>query len=159
MPRLRFLKHRQKPGLLFLLLLATAATASAQLQPATRPAVSKAQNGDARLYTAAEYMPVYPGGRKQLQQDIAANLRYPKSARPGQGGRILVGFTVGADGAVRDVKLVQGLTAATGQEQAVRALEAAGLQAVRDLPAHWTPGLQNNKRVAVYLLQPLLLQP
>lgn len=147
-----------QPLLILLLLVAT--NASAQLQPASQPTVSKAQNGDARLYTAPEYMPVYPGGQQQLTKDIAANLNYPKAAKAaGLGGKIFVGFTVGADGMVRDVKLVEGLTAPAGKESMVRELQDAGLQAVRSLTIHWTPGLQNNKRVAVYLVQPLLLRP
>lgn len=143
-----------------LLLVLVATRASAQLQPAARPAVNPGQNGDRAVYTHAEYLPLYPGGQKQLVQDINANLKYPKAAKAANlGGSILVGLTIGSNGLLRDVKLVEHLTAGTGQERMAQELQDAALQAVRDVSAHWRPALQNNKPVAFYSVLTLQLHP
>lgn len=109
------------------------------------------------VYTFVEQMPELPGGGgyAAIMQALQANLVHPSAAAlgvPGTGntsvrleGRVLVSFTVGANGMVRDANVVKALSPA---------YDAAVLAAVHKLP-RFTPGQQAGKPVAVHFLFPV----
>ncbi|WP_375415746.1 TonB family protein [uncultured Hymenobacter sp.] len=102
-----------------------------------------------KVYTFVEQMPELPsgGGNVAIIQAIQDKLIYPKadagSAAPE--GRVFVSFTVNADGAVRDIKIVKGLASV---------YDAAVVAAVQQLP-RFNPGRQSGKAVAVSFTVPV----
>ncbi|MDF7814430.1 energy transducer TonB [Hymenobacter sp. YC55] len=98
-------------------------------------------------------MPKYKGGMLRLVKDLSWGLHYeyPAIAKVASlEGKVLVKFTVAADGTVKDVQVHKGITTIWPQQQAAaHALEALAMKAVKELPGQWTPGSQNGKPVAV----------
>lgn len=109
------------------------------------------------VYSFVEHMPEYAGGMKQLRRDLIKDFQYPDVAKlAGLEGTVFVKFIVAADGTVQAVELQKGIAATAPQQQAAaRALEAAALQKVKDLPGRWTPGTQDGKNVAVSSVVPV----
>jgi TonB family protein len=98
-----------------------------------------------KTYTYVEQMPHLPGenGVAPIVQAIQQKLMYPAGEKTE--GRVFVKFTVAADGAVRDVQIVKGLTPA---------FDAAVLAAVQQLP-EFEPGKQSGEPVAVTFTVPV----
>lgn len=93
-----------------------------------------------KIYTVAENSPEYEGGIQAMYTFLGENIKYPKEAsEAGIQGKVFVTFVVGADGAVRDVKLMRGLGYGT-DEEAIRVVKA--------MPK-WKPGSQGGENVAV----------
>lgn len=83
---------------------------------------------------------------EKLIQYISSNLKYPRKARKkGIEGRVFVQFVVGADGAVRDEKIVKEIGGNCGDEV---------LKLVRSFPK-WIPGKLNGKPVSVLYTIPV----
>ena len=103
-----------------------------------------------KLYTYVEQMPTLPGtngnSNAAIVAAILAKLVYPKGEQPE--GKVFASFTVGADGVVRDVRLVKGLSPACDE---------AVLNAVRQLPT-FIPGQQNGTKVNVSFTVPVLFK-
>ena len=101
-------------------------------------------------YTYVEQMPGFVGGTSALRQAIAELMHYPSQALSNQvRGPVYVNFVVKPDGSLSDVHVQ------TGQgfgcdEEAVRV--------VQSLP-RFTPGQQNNRRVAVSMTIPIQFRP
>lgn len=105
--------------------------------------------GPRPVYTYVEQMPELPGGggMAAVVAAIAKSLVRP-AAVAGQStvaGKVFVSFVVGADGAVRDAKVLKPLAPAA---------DAAALAAVRQLPV-FRPGKQNGCPVAVSFTVPV----
>jgi TonB family protein len=65
---------------------------------------------------------------------IATNLRYPAEARrTGTEGRVIVGFTIGADGVLSNFRIVQGVS---------KALDEEAIRVVALMPT-WHPELKD----------------
>jgi TonB family protein len=74
------------------------------------------------------------------------HLRYPEAARAaGAEGMVVVQFTVGENGKVRDAKVVK---------HGSHGMDEAALAVVRKMP-QWTPGSKDGKAVATELKLPV----
>jgi len=94
-----------------------------------------------------EDKPEFPGGGEAaLLQWIAKNTEYPEIAKENQiQGRVFVGFVIGKDGSVTDVKILRGVDPYLDKE-AKRVVEA--------MP-NWKPGKQRGKPVKVSFQVPI----
>jgi TonB family protein len=100
------------------------------------------------VYTYVEQMPALPsgGGMGGIIKQIHDNLQYPSG--PHQEGRVFASFTVGADGAVRDTRIVKGLSPT---------YDEAVLTAIRKL-SRFEPGVQSGQPVAVSFTVPVMFK-
>lgn len=80
------------------------------------------------------------GGTLEFSKWVGSHLKYPKVAKEnGIQGRVLVAFTVGADGRVKDVKVVKGVD---------KSLDDEAVRVVSKSP-RWKPGYSGGKPVNV----------
>ncbi|WP_141764577.1 energy transducer TonB, partial [Hymenobacter glacialis] len=101
-----------------------------------------------KVYTYVEQMPQLPGGggNGAIVAAIQKAVKYPPLALRNQvEGRIFVSFTVNAEGAVSDVKVVKGLGSGLDEET---------MRAVKTLPK-FIPGKQNGRAVSVSFTVPI----
>lgn len=92
------------------------------------------------IFTIVEEMPQYPGGIQAAMAFFAQNIKYPVLAQEAKiEGSVTVQFVVGADGSVRNPKVVRGVNPE---------LDAEALRVVGIMPK-WTPGKQRGKAVPV----------
>jgi protein TonB len=92
-----------------------------------------------------EIRPQFPGGAQKLYEYIAANFRNPTHAK----GRLLVSFTVNADGGIVSPQVVKGISAQPDAE-AVRVVSSMG---------KWIPGQQEGRPVPMKFSLPITLDP
>lgn len=60
------------------------------------------------LLAHAQSEPTFPGGDEALKKFITSNTKYPENAREnGVEGIVTVGFTVAADGSLKQIKVVR----------------------------------------------------
>lgn len=107
-----------------------------------------AESSDAsgQVFTVVEKMPQFPGGEGQLIKYLADNVKYPQDARENSTqGRVSCQFIVSADGSIRDVKVIRGVSPT---------LDAEALRLVSTMP-RWIPGTQRNKAVQVKYTVPV----
>ncbi|MCD8261233.1 MAG: energy transducer TonB [Bacteroides sp.] len=91
-------------------------------------------------------MPEFPGGPQALLAYLSRNIKYPTSAQQaGDQGRVIVQFTVEADGSITSPKVRRGITPALDQE-AIRIVEG--------MP-DWIPGEDKGEKVAVFFILPI----
>jgi TonB family protein len=113
----------------------------------------------------AEVMPRFPGCEDQpegergkcatqkMYQYIYEGIKYPKEDREkGIQGHVICQFTIEADGSIRDVKIVRGVSPSINEE-VVRIVEG-----MNDLPQKWTPGYHEGKAVAIRFTLPVKFQ-
>jgi TonB family protein len=90
--------------------------------------------------------PVFPGGERAFKSYLANNIVYPAKARENNvQGRVLVGFTIEADGSLNDVEVFRGLGSGTDEE---------ALRVIRAMPK-WEPAITNGKKVKAHYLVPI----
>lgn len=128
-----------------ILLLGLAGQRAAWAQALPQPRFLAADTG--RVYVRVERMPTLPDGNGlyALLAWVQRTLTPPPEVRGGRlEGRVLVGFTIGASGVVRDAKVVKSLSAAT---------DAAACRAVAAV--RFRPATQNGQAVAVSYTVPV----
>jgi TonB family protein len=133
---------------------ATPQIAGAKVPPTPAPPVPAAKDqappivDGEPVYTYVEQMPALPsgGGMGGILKQIQDNLVYPSG--PHQEGRVFASFTVGADGGVRDTRIVKGLAPA---------YDDAVLAAIRKL-GRFVPGVQSGQPVAVGFTVPVMFK-
>lgn len=87
---------------------------------------------------APEVRPEFPGGIRAMMQFLASNIHYPENAlKNNVQGRVVLRFTVFADGSIGDVKVIRSISPELDQE-AIRVVES--------MP-RWTPGTVDGKPV------------
>jgi len=98
-------------------------------------------------YLQADAKPTFNGGdTNEFAKWIYSQLQYPEECRKaGIEGRVSVGFTVGTDGKLTDIRILKG-----AHEQ----LDAEALRVIEMSP-DWTPGLQDGKPIPVRMLIPV----
>ncbi|MEJ8757326.1 energy transducer TonB [Pontibacter sp. H259] len=96
-----------------------------------------------QTYDYVEKMPAYTDGSQAMYTYLGSSIPYSKSQPE---GRVVVSFVVDKNGAVKDVKLVKGLE---------KTLDEACVQAVRNMPGKWEPGIKQGEPVAVRYTIPL----
>lgn len=111
-----------------------------------RKACDTAKNDTGVVFKYVEKMPATDF---VINDYIAHNIRYPKSARmAGVEGRVIVKFVVGADGTVENVTIKKGIDPEC---------DAEAVRVISEMPA-WNPGYQNGKAVMVYYTLPLIFK-
>jgi len=99
-----------------------------------------------KVYEMVEQMPEYPGGSQEMLKFVASSVRYPVKAQENRiQGKVFVGFVVGRDGLVKDVKVVRGVDPLLDEES---------VRVVNTFPV-WTPGKQKGKLAAVRYTLPI----
>ena len=122
------------------------AAAQSNVKVTATPADAQAQakdyiiiNGE-RVYTKADVMPLFPGGDKALFTFLQSNISYPIEARKNKiEGKVSISFTIGRDGAVKNVTLVRGIGSGC-DEEAMRVISA--------MPK-WTPGQYQGRPASI----------
>ncbi|HHB52122.1 MAG TPA: energy transducer TonB [Saprospiraceae bacterium] len=90
--------------------------------------------------------PQFPGGDEAMQSFLKGNIHYPQMAIDyNSEGTVYVQFTVGANGKVRDVKVLR---------QADPLLEEEAIRVVESMPP-WKPAKQGTISVATYMRIPI----
>lgn len=115
---------------------------------AQNPLVPDLETTRQKVYTYVEVMPQLPGGggNAAIINAIQQAVKYPPLAVRNQvQGRVVVSFTVNAQGDVSDVKIVKGLGSGLDEEVA---------RAVYQFP-RFVPGKQDGKAVAVSFTVPI----
>ncbi|NSW94127.1 MAG: TonB family protein, partial [Bacteroidales bacterium] len=106
----------------------------------------KTSEGDVQTYVVVEEMPQFPGGDLSLLKYIAENTTYPAEAKEkGIQGRVIVRFTVNADGTVGNSSVLKGVDPL---------LDAEALRVVNSLPS-FSPGKQGGVPVPVWYMVPI----
>ena len=104
--------------------------------------------GDAKVFTYVEQMPVFPGGEAALQRYILDHFKYPQvSLEDGVQGTIMVRFVVKENGSVGEVQILKGLDSYCDKE---------AKRVISSLP-RFTPGRQQGKPVKVWYQIPVRL--
>ena len=101
-------------------------------------------------FMLVEQKPSFQGGdANAFSKWVNSRLNYPDVAKEnGVQGRVMLQFTVGADGVVRDVKVLRGVDPSLDKE-AVR---------VVSMSPKWTPGKQRDRNVKVTYTFPVIFQ-
>ena len=103
------------------------------------------ENGET-VFTVVEHMPEFKGGEKKLFKYLKKKIKYPKEAREkGITGRVYVMFVIDKTGAVKDARVIRGVSPE---------LDEVALNAVKEMPK-WKPGTQNGKFVNVQFNLPI----
>ena len=99
-------------------------------------------------FSAIEQKPTFNGGdANEFAKWIGSQLKYPEQAIQDQAqGRVMVQFTIGTDGTVRDVEVLRGVR---------DDLDAEAVRVIKSSPK-WEPGMQNGKAVPVTFTCPVV---
>jgi protein TonB len=115
------------------------------------------------VFTFVEEMPQFPGGDGEIYKFIAANIKYPQSAKEiGLQGKVFLSFIIKKTGEISHAQILRGIQAPkdTVEAQMILSRKAAvemneeALRVVRSMPP-WKPGKQNGKPVDVKFVLPL----
>ena len=91
-------------------------------------------------------MPGFPGGERDLMNYLGKNIEYPVMAKEANiEGTVVLGFIVGKDGSINDVKILKDIGGGCGKE---------ALRVVSNMPA-WVPGEANGHAVKVRFTLPV----
>jgi len=97
-------------------------------------------------FVVVEQMPIFPGGELALLAYLTDNTNYPESAASkGIQGKVIVRFSVDADGRVSRESVLKGVDPLLDEE---------ALRVVRKLP-RFTPGRQGGNAVSVWYMVPI----
>lgn len=99
-----------------------------------------------QVHLVVESMPEFPGGMEALMRHLARNIKYPSFALDhGIQGRVLVSFTIDADGSIIDPEIFKSVHPS---------LDAEAIRVVWTMPK-WNPGKQKGKPVKVKYTVPV----
>ena len=102
------------------------------------------------VLTVPETLPEFPGGTPAMNNYICKHLQYPEEAPKNRiQGRVMVSFTVRADGTIADIEVVRGIH---------ELLDAEAVRIVQSMPK-WKPGTRNGKPIAMEVVIPILFKP
>ena len=127
--------------------------APAAAEEAEAPAVKaqEAPAAEAIPFEAVDTKPGFNGGdADEFSKWVNSHLTYPEAAKEaGTQGRVMIQFTVNADGSMSDFKVVR---------SASPELDAEALRVLTSCTQKWTPGVQDGKPVAVTYNFPIIFQ-
>jgi len=93
--------------------------------------------------------PLYPGGEEAMNQFIEENLIYPESAlKDNISGRVEVRFQVDADGMLKNVHTLSGLTPDCN---------LAAMEVVKKMPA-WIPAMRSGRKTEAFVTVPVVFK-
>ena len=132
----------------------TAAPAEAEevAAPAPETAPSQVTETDEALpFDLIEVKPTFNGGdANEFARWVNSHLNYPDAAKTaGIQGRVVLAFTVNADGSMSNVRILRGVSPELDEES---------LRVVSNCPIKWTPGMQDGKPVPVTFTFPIVFQ-
>lgn len=91
-----------------------------------------------RIFTKVEVLSQFPGGEKRFKDYIIKNLVYPDSSlMGGVEGSLILKFTVGNNGYLKNIRIIKGLD---------RFCDSVALVVFRNSPP-WLPAIQNGRQV------------
>ena len=91
-----------------------------------------------KVFTVVKKMPEFPGGRKNLLNYLAKNIKYPEEARKAKiQGRVFVNFIIEKDGSITHIKILRGIGHGCDKE---------AIRVVKNMP-RWIPGEHEGKPV------------
>ena len=101
----------------------------------------------AKEFGEVEVKPTFNGGdANEFAKWIGSQLTYPEECiNDGITGRVVLNFTIGIDGKVRDIKVLRGVH---------EKLDAEAVRIISMSP-EWTPGMHEGKNVPVSLTIPI----
>ena len=140
-----------KQALLLTLLLLLALAPTQAQQPLShsqviQPTAAGADTAILAKQLVPDTMPKFPGGDQALFMFLGKTIRYPAAAhRAGKQGIVLLSFMVQADGAIKDIKVVNSQG---------KALDKESIRVVKLMPP-WTPALLNGVPVATSFVLPV----
>ena len=106
----------------------------------------KKQTMDDFVYSVVEDMPRYKGGAQALYEYLGSQIKYPKEAQEaGIEGRVYVRFIIKADGNIKNVEILRGLS---------HGLDEEAVRVVSNMPK-WIPGKVDGKDVPVQYNLPI----
>lgn len=107
-------------------------------------------NEESVPFSEIEVKPTFNGSDAgAFSEWVNSHLKYPEASKAaGEQGRVILQFTVGADGVVRDAKVLR---------SASEALDAEALRVISSSP-DWEPGMQDGKAVAVTYTFPVVFK-
>ena len=116
----------------------------------TFPVVFQLRNSEAVEYQQAQVKPIFKGGDlSEFSKWVYSQIEYPKECvDAGVAGRVMIGFTVGIDGKLTDVKVLRGVH---------EKLDAEAVRVIGMSP-EWTPGANNGEPVPVSVTFPLVFK-
>lgn len=98
---------------------------------------------------STEMLPKFPGGDVELMQFVAQNLVYPEQAKKDKvEGRVIVEFTITANGNVEKAKILRGLSPECDDE----VLRIVGLM------PQWTPAHEDGKPIDTSFVLPVIFK-
>ena len=105
-------------------------------------------NEESVPYQVIEVKPTFNGeDANAFSQWVNSQLKYPEAAKAaGEQGRVVLQFTVGSDGVVRDAKVLRGVS---------ESLDAEALRVISSSP-DWEPGKRDGKAVPVTYTFPVV---
>lgn len=99
--------------------------------------------------TAADVMPVFPGGDDGLLRFISSNLTYPTSAQEQKiEGRVGLRFIIDTDGWAKNIEVIRSIHPT---------VDEAAIMTIKRMPK-WTPGRKNGVAVPVYFNLPIMFK-
>ena len=108
--------------------------------------VATDMNDNPLNFRIVEKLPEFPGGMVEFRKWITSNLRYPQAARDQKiQGKVVVGFIIGKDGTVSELKVVH---------KADPLLDAEALRVLKRMPK-WKPGEDKGKPCLTYFCIPV----
>ena len=108
--------------------------------------VATDMNDNPLNFRIVEKLPEFPGGMVEFMKWITSNLRYPQAARDQKiQGKVVVGFIIGKDGTVSELKVVH---------KADPLLDAEALRVLKKMPK-WKPGEDKGKPCLTYFCIPV----
>ena len=111
--------------------------------------VSRQQEEDRRVFRVVEEMPEYPGGMQECLRFLAQNVKYPaKAIEAKTEGRVIVQFTVRADGSIADCEVKRSVSPE---------LDAEAVRVCSMMP-DWKPGRQRGQAVDVRYTLPVMFR-
>ena len=109
---------------------------------------TKADTQEPTSFSDIEVKPTFQGGdANNFALWVNSQLAYPEQAKNDQvQGRVMVQFTIGSDGVVRDAQVLRGVR---------EDLDAEALRVISSSPK-WEPGMQDGKAVPVSFICPVV---
>ena len=107
--------------------------------------------GEEKVHVAAQKIAEFKGGEAEMIDFLKRNIRYPEGVKIDKTTRVIVQFTVGADGSVTDPKIIR-----SAPEEL---LNAEALRVLSLMSGKWEPATDNGKPIATRFTLPINFSP
>lgn len=107
--------------------------------------------GEEKIHVAAQKIAEFKGGEAEMIDFLKRNIRYPEGVKIDKTTRVIVQFTVGADGSVTDPKIIR-----SAPEEL---LNAEALRVLSLMSGKWEPATDNGKPIATRFTLPINFSP